>query len=200
MALDNGWVRIETTSGSGNMAVSAMVLSVNTGRSEERSVQLVGENAHGVTATALVKQDPAAPFIVIDHYENDKYGVVTSFHAAIGYYYIVGYSNVDWMTVIETSEHDCTDLNIDSGLVWQNGFFLIEQSGNGDSHTVELKTNIPYGTDEQYEFKIPFTLERNESSEDRNAYIVIQCIHNPIHDPVVIAEATAMITQDGSTE
>jgi hypothetical protein len=195
MALDNGWVRIETTSGSGNMAVSAMVLERNTGRIG-RSVGLVGENAHGVTATALVKQDPATPFIVIDHYENDKYGVVTSFHSGTGNYYIVGYSNVDWMTVRETSEYDYTDLNADSGLVWQNGFWVIEQSGNGDSHTVELETNIPYGTDEQYEFKIPFALERNESSEDRDVYIVIQCIH----DPDVIAEATTMITQNGLTE
>lgn len=195
MALDNGWVRIETTSGSGNMAVAAMVLERNTGRIG-RSVGLVGENAHGVTATALVKQDPATPFIVIDHYEDDKYGVVTSFHSGTGYYYIVGYSNVDWMTVRETSEYDYTDLNADSGLVWQNGFWVIEQSGNGDSHNVSMENDIPYGTDEQYEFKIPFALKANESSEDRDVYIVIQCIH----DPDVIVEATIMITQNGLTE
>lgn len=195
MALDNGWVRIETTSGSGNMAVSAMVLERNTGRSD-RSVHLVGENAHGVMAKARINQDPAAPFIVVDHYENDKYGVVTSFHPGKGNYYIVGYSNVDWMTVEETSHEisgdDYTDIN-DNGIAWQDGFQVIEQSGNGDSHTVELETNIPYGTDEQYMFKIPFVLLPNDSANERN-------VHFFIHDEEVVAMATTMITQEGLTE
>lgn len=188
MALDNGWVRIETTSGSGNMAVSAMVLERNTGRSD-RSVQLVGENAHGVTATAIVKQDHAAPFIVIDHVESDN-TPVTELDVAYGSYLIVGYSNVESLSVAETSE-DYTDLNdMTQGEALTEGFDIVEH-GNTHNH-VQLESSIQYGTDEQYMFMIPMNVSAGGKTS-RTVSVIIE-------DGDGNASATLNIVQKGELD
>lgn len=175
MALDNGWVRIETESGTGSTAVSATVLKKNTGRSDERSVTLVGVNAHGETATATIKQDPADLFIVVDHYEDDNGDDVSALGNSYAKYYIVGYSNVDWMTAEETSDKEYTDMNdVQQSEVWHNGFIVTEQSGSGDSHTVNLETSMTYGTDEQYMFRIPFFVYDNNTETQRNVSFEIR--------------------------
>ena len=168
--IDNGWVRIDTESGTGSTAVSATVLNKNTGRSEGRSVTLVGVNAHDETATATIKQDPAAPFIVIDHVESDN-TPVTELDVAYGSYLIVGYSNVEFLTVNEASE-DYTDLNDASqGEAWTDGFVIVEH-GNTHVH-MRLESSIQYGTDEQYMFMIPMNVSAGGKTS-RTVSVIIE--------------------------
>ena len=167
--IDNGWVRIDTESGTGSTAVSATVLQKNTGRSEERSVTLVGVNAHGETATATIKQDPADLFITVDHFEDEKGALAVKLAAVGGIYYIVGYANVDFMSCSETtSPKTYTDMSVQGGMAYSSGFTLID--GIGISHSIQMETSIAYGTDVQYTFKIPFEMYNNDSVSDRVIY------------------------------
>ena len=168
MALNNGWIKIETVSGSGDTAVAAEILERNTGRSVTRTATVVGTTAHGAEATAVFTQGPSPLFITVDHFE-DEYGAVAVNLAAVGgTYYIVGYSNVDFMSAAETTTPKTfTDLD-DSGTAYTNGFTLID--GNGSSHTIGMETGISYGTDVQYTFKIPFEADENDTVSDRVIY------------------------------
>lgn len=191
MALNNGWIRIDTDSGSGSTAVSVVVLQRNTGRSETRTATIVGTTDHGATANAVLSQDPTEPFIVIDHYEDRNGDTVTQLGESVDTYYIVGYANVGYIEATETSEKEYTDLNDPyQGEAWHNGFIVTEQSGTGDFHTVDLETAIPYGTDEQYEFRIPFVVYKNEGAYSRDIYFTI------VDDGTSVA--TSMITQTGT--
>lgn len=188
MALNNGWIRIDTDSGSGDTAVTATILSRNTGRSVTRTVTVVGTTDHGATAEAVFSQGPAELFIIVDHYEDENGNTVTRLGASSAMYYIVGYANVGYIEATEDGEKEYTDLNnINSGEAWSNGFTVTEQSGNGDSHTVNLETSIQYGTDEQYEFRIPFVVEDLGYEID---------IHFTIRDDTTVV-TTSTITKDG---
>lgn len=189
--ISNGWIRIETDSGSGDTAVTATILSRNTGRSLTRTATVVGTTGHGATAEAVFSQGPSELFIMIDHYENEDESVVTRLEGASALYYIVGYANVGFIEATETSEKEYTDLNdMHQGEAWHYGFTVTEQSGNGDSHTVNLETAIQYGTDEQYEFKIPFVVGENEGTSQRDIYFRI------VDDGTAVA--TSVITQFGT--
>lgn len=183
--ISNGWIRIETASGSGDTAIAATILSRNTGRSLTRTATIVGTTDHGATAEAVFSQDPSELFIIVDHYEDRNGDTVTEIGSATDMYYIVGYANVGFIDATETGEKEYTDLNdVDSGEALHNGFDLTEQSGNGDSHTVNLKTDIQYGTDEQYEFRIPFVVYQNEGAYERDINFMI------IYDRTVNAVST----------
>ena len=189
--ISNGWIRIDNSAGSGGAAIAATILSRNTGRSVTRTATVVGATAHGAEATAVFSQDPAVPFIVIDHYEDNNGDEVTQLGSSSEIYYIVGYANVGYIEATETSEKEYTDLNDpQQSEAWHNGFTVTEQSGNGDSHTVNLETAIQYGTDEQYEFRIPFVVYKNEGAYSRDIYFTI--VDNGT------AVATSMITQIGT--
>lgn len=56
-ALDNGWMKIDTTSGSGSTAIAVVVSDRNMARTTQRSQSIVGTNAHGITAEATIVQN-----------------------------------------------------------------------------------------------------------------------------------------------
>lgn len=189
--ISNGWIRIETDSGSGDTAIIATILSRNTGRSVTRTSTIVGTTDHGATAEAVFSQDPSELFIIVDHYEDSNGNTVTSLGASSAMYYIVGYANVGFIEATETGEKEYTDLNdMHQGEAWNYGFTVTEQSGNGDSHTVNLETAIQYGTDEQYKFRIPFVVYQNEGTSQRDIYFRI------VDDGTAVA--TSVITQIGT--
>ncbi len=189
MALNNGWIRIDTVSGSGSTAVSAVVLEKNTGRSVTRTETLIGTNSHGVEATATIKQDPAPPFIVIDHVEKDG-SPVSQLAVEGGSYFVVGYSNVDFMTISETSE-DYTDWNnIEQGEAWSDGFDVTEH-GNTHEH-MQLESSIQYGEDEQYMFRIPMNVSVGVKTS-RTVSVIIE-------DEDGNASATLSIVQKGELD
>jgi hypothetical protein len=157
-ALDNGWMKIDTTSGSGSTAIAVVVSERNTGRSVTRTATIVGTNAHGVEATAEIIQRPAPLFITLDHFENEKLVVLDEIPVGGGLYYLVGYSNVDFLTISELN-NTYTDVDGVSGYVWTHGFTLID--GENQSHTINLESSISYGTDVQYTFRIPITFNSN---------------------------------------
>lgn len=150
--ISNGWIRIDNSAGSGGAAIAATILSRNTGRSETRTATVVGATNHGAEATAVFSQDPSPQFIIIDHMEKDG-SPVSQLAVEGGSYFVVGYSNVDFMTISETSE-DYTDWNnVEQGEAWSDGFNITEH-GNTHQH-MQLESSIQYGTDEQYVFAIP---------------------------------------------
>jgi hypothetical protein len=157
MALNNGWIRIDTDSGSGDTAITATVLERNTGRSVTRSVTIAGHTTHGATAYAVIKQEPAEPFIVADYVESlHSHEIMQTLPYTAGDYLLVGHANVDFMSAEETSDN-YTDMNdLQHGRVWENGFTIIE---NGNTYHGELEQEITYGSSEQYTFKIPFYAE-----------------------------------------
>lgn len=187
--IDNGWVRIDTESGTGSTAVSATVLKKNTGRSEERSVTLVGVNAHGETATATIKQDPADLFITVDHFEDENGDTVTKFNSSyVGDCYIVGYANVDFITISEISEKEYTDMDdVHNNTTWHDGFLLTDADGAEDR--IALESPISYGTDAQYMFKIAFHPYDNDTATERE--IVFEVTDDGD------TQATAVIKQKG---
>ena len=175
MALNNGWIRIDTVSGSGSSAVSVVVLEQNTGRTVSRSETLIGTTAHGETATCTIKQDPMGPFVVIDHIEDDGGEQVSSIAANGGLYYIVGYSNVDFISPGETTSPNVTDLNDTQARdsVWDVGFeiddddvyegVMPEMSIAGQPQFSGVTPVI--GTTRQYVFMIPFNVEVNKAGK-----------------------------------
>ena len=169
MALNNGWIKIETVSGSGNSSVTAEIIERNTGRSVTRTATVVGTTEHGAEATAVFTQGPAELFITVDHFE-DEYGASAVKLAAVGgKYYIVGYANVDFITCSETTTPKTfTDMNEQGSVAYTSGFTLID--GLGISHVIQMETPITYGTDVQYTFKIPFEVYENDTISDRVIY------------------------------
>lgn len=187
--ISNGWIRIDNSAGSGGAAIAATILSRNTGRSVTRTATVVGATAHGAEATAVFSQDPAEPFIVIDHVEINN-APVTELDVAGGGYFIVGYSNVDFITVTETSE-DYTDLNdVSQGEAWTDGFTIVEH-GNTHVH-MQLESSIQYGTDEQYMFMIPMNVSVGAKTS-RTVSVIIE-------DEDGNASATLSIVQKGELD
>lgn len=176
MALNNGWIRIDTVSGSGSTAVSAVVLEQNTGRTVMRSQTLVGTTAHGDTATCTIKQDPKGAFITIDRVETTNGSEIAMIPAGGGDFLLVGYANVDYIEATETSGKSYTDLNDDQGRLWEYGFTIIDglvsYTGVMPESTIHTQTQFvgvtpQIGTTRQYTFKIPFYAYENDSSSDR---------------------------------
>jgi len=202
MALNNGWIRIDTVSGSGDAAVSVVVLEKNTGRSVTRTETLVGTNAHGVEATATIKQDPMGPFIVIDHIEDDGGEPVSVIDVDGGLYYIVGDSNVDFIIPGESTNPAITDLNDVQGQdsVWDVGFSIIDGGVTYENVMPELSiagqeqfsgVTPVIGTTRQYVFKIPFNVNINKETKRPIGIIILD------DDDV---QATFTIEQNGISD
>lgn len=179
MALNNGWIKIETVSGSGDTAVTAEILERNTGRSVTRTATVVGTTAHGAEATAVFTQGPSPMFIIVDHFEDENHDTVVKLDAGgQDVYFIVGYSNVDSLVAVETSEKEYTDMNDEHGIAWSSGILIIDHDGvyhpaSGES-PIPMEGDIEYGTDYQYTFKIPFETTANESVTDRDVNFSIR--------------------------
>lgn len=171
MALNNGWIKIENASGSGDTAVSVEILAKNTGRSVTRSATVVGTTTQGAEATAIITQGPAPLFIIIDHFEDGNGTTVDHLAGAAADYKIVGFANVDRLTAEETSDKEYTDLNTQQGLAQTNGFSVIDSEGGLYNET--LGTAYSHGEDAQYTFKIPFRSYGNEGSSARNVSFLV---------------------------
>lgn len=193
MALNNGWIRIDTVSGSGNAAVSVVVLEKNTGRSVTRTETLVGINAHDVEATATIKQDPMPLFLTIDRIETYETGsdtptVMDTLPSAAGNYNIVGYANVGMLSARETSEKEYTDLNQEQALARVYGAVIID---GGTLHSdIPLDTEFSYGEARQYEFLIPFYATENQTTSERAISLEVSDGDDIIRTIQITQEAT----------
>lgn len=193
MALNNGWIRIDTVSGSGDAAVSVVVLEKNTGRSVTRTETLVGTNAHGVEATATIKQDPMPLFLTIDRIETYEAGpdtptVMDRLPNTTGRYNIVGYANVGMLEAMETGEKEYTDLNDEQGMAAQYGIIINE---GGVIHTdIAIGSEFIYGEAQQYTFYIPFYVSANGTVTERTISFEVSDGDDIIRTIQITQEAT----------
>jgi hypothetical protein len=109
-------------------------------------------------------------FVVIDHI--DQKGIpVTQLEYTGGLRTIVGYANLDFISITETSD-GYTDINEQGGEAYTNGIVVIEHGVTHDN--VRLESTIPYGEDEQYMFEIPFIIESNPDTTPRMVSFIIE--------------------------
>lgn len=137
-------------SGNGVLSFSA---GTHTGRSQ-RTKQFDIESDHGGQSSVNVVQNAAGAIMAIDWFEDGNGNKVQLIPHEGGLFYMVGHANVTFLEAMEV-DTSYTDLNnTEDGLAWVNGFTIEE--ANGSAHNgIVFESNIPYGTDSQYTFKIP---------------------------------------------
>lgn len=173
--ISNDWLKIEPSAGEGNTSATVTILKVNFSRTASRSASITGTTTHGSTAHATITQSAYGPYIDIDHIEDgngeniSQYQTPNTVPSKGDYYKIVGYANVNSLSVEETS-NNYTNLNT---MYKPTSFILTDQSSV--THTMPLDTEFSpdYGAVDRYMFSIEFSVNSNTGSSQRTISIIV---------------------------
>lgn len=175
----NDWVKIEPSSGSGNTSVLATILNVNFGRTVVRRVSIVGTTTHGNTASATITQQARGPYIEIDHIEDGNgiditdYPTPNTVASRNDVFTIVGYANLNYLVIEETSAKDYTSINDETDPHHPYNFTLTDSSSQTHTEPLDDEFTQDYGANDRYMFEIEFELHNNESSSQRTISIMV---------------------------
>lgn len=161
-----------------------------------RSSTIYLDTYNSAEASIVVSQTAAPLKLVIDHIEDEGGNVVSGIGAFGGVFYIVCYSNAEGVAVEETGLNTYTDINDSEGLAATVGMTLIEKKGVGNAHNgVALGAAIEndYGASAEYMFKIPFTVEENETASALTIAVSVGDLDTIATDSVEITQSASEI-------